>query len=796
MIRPNAIFGVSGYESPMVSAIRIIGLLACLGASQLYASDMPKAPQQDFSPEEVERLLKEAMPEAPENPLTKKIMTTLKLQNRLINLWAEKMRSEGEVIVAQGSVSLKVGAIELLAQEIRLEPKTQKAVAVGRAIMRNGPTVVVCDGIEIDLQDQTANTGPLILALYGKDKEAIMAKNKAQTYGPMQSKGRMLMVSGEQLYGEFLPSLGEPNLLVKNAWASPCACEPDQEPAWAVRVQKLALQKNQDLQLTMPVFEVFGMPMGWLPVAWIPIGTRRSGILPTVFQLRDGFWLLQPLYLTLGPSLDTTLAPGFVLNRGARFEGELRWHPIKGQVGQVNMIWQHDQLAALDHLDSEEPIHRIAARIKHTGRWAKRARLHMDMRGVTDKRVPNELAAQFGERVLAYTRSGVQTSWSEDQWVASLSSAFFQDFRQSNFSFLDGGVAIRAQEVLRGRLGTATEQLAGPLFGAFQMGTDFVAPMGDIQDRDLVRSVGERLFAHGELALHHGEKWGTMFAKAKLRGAQQLDYDTRENGLLGFGVLSSGVRSRLIGEGKILNTRYLHEVVPELLLTQVPWAANEQYMPFDSDDRLLEGGEVSTSLTQKIFPTKTPSRYLSLKTAVGNPTEVTLDPTWYMDLNWRNGDWQLSWEGMGKTSSAHIDGFRFKYRMPLFAKLNLYLGWWRINEDRPRLFYRHQDEALAGWSISQPDNLHVRDRLDAKITLLNVRRLRLTYETAFSSPTFNLNNWDAPFYLLTHGGKVQWTAPCDCMSLETSVRFWPNRTDPEIRFSVALSALGETVEIF
>ena len=88
-----------------------------------------------------------------------------------------------------------------------------------------------------------------------------------------------------------------------------------------------------------------------------------------MFQLRDGLWTVQPVYLTLGRSFDTTLAPGFVLNRGARFEGEARWHPVRGQVGQLNLIWQHDRLAPQDHLDQEDPIHRLAARMTHTGRW-------------------------------------------------------------------------------------------------------------------------------------------------------------------------------------------------------------------------------------------------------------------------------------------------------------------------------------------------------------------------------------------------------------------------------------------
>jgi hypothetical protein len=187
---------------------------------------------------------------------------------------------------------------------------------------------------------------------------------------------------------------------------------------------------------------------------------------------------------------------------------------------------------------------------------------------------------------------------------------------------------------------------------------------------------------------------------------------------------------------------------------------------------------------------------MSLKTALSNAVNVKIDPTWYTELKIRDDNWRLDWEGMGRTASDAVEGFRFRLRVPLGKSAYTQVGWWRMSENRPRMFYQHLEEPLAGWSISPVGSSEVRDRLDARITITKVKNFKLSYETAFSSPTLGIDSLDAPFYLLTHGGKIGWTAPCDCMALETSIRFWPNRVEPEIRFSLALSALGETVELF
>ena len=148
-----------------------------------------------------------------------------------------------------------------------------------------------------------------------------MAQQKAEFHKDFQR--RLLMISGEHLEETLLDD--QPPKMVVEMVASPCACKVNVQPHGRF-ARRLELTQNEDMKLTMPVFEIFGVPMGWLPIAWIPIGARRSGVLAPIFQLRDGFWAVQPLYLTMGP-LRYHASAGYVLNRGARFEGEMRWRP-------------------------------------------------------------------------------------------------------------------------------------------------------------------------------------------------------------------------------------------------------------------------------------------------------------------------------------------------------------------------------------------------------------------------------------------------------------------------------------
>ena len=109
-----------------------IALCAFGLAQPVLAERVPDRPNNVLSEENIESILEANLPRPPENQMTKKLMANFKLNNRLISLWAEKMRSEGNIIVAEGAVRLQLGTSELIAQEIRLDPDQKTAVAVGR----------------------------------------------------------------------------------------------------------------------------------------------------------------------------------------------------------------------------------------------------------------------------------------------------------------------------------------------------------------------------------------------------------------------------------------------------------------------------------------------------------------------------------------------------------------------------------------------------------------------------------------------------------------------------------------
>ena len=169
-------------------------------------------------------------------------------------------------------------------------------------------------------------------------------------------------------------------------------------------------------------------------------------------------------------------------------------------------------------------------------------------------------------------------------------------------------------------------------------------------------------------------------------------------GTLAYAMPGAGLRSRIVGEGTIGGRLLLHEIVPELNWAQIPWRHDDNYTPFDSDDRMIEGGEVAFAVKQRISAKKAPKKYVVFNTALANAVDTKLSPTWYTELKMRNDNWRLDWEGMGRLASDKIDGFVF---VCVFLGVSYFqTGWWRISENRPRMFYQHLEEPLSGWSIT------------------------------------------------------------------------------------------------
>ncbi len=88
-----------------------------------------------------------------------------------------------------------------------------------------------------------------------------------------------------------------------------------------------------------------GVPLFYTPWADFPLdGNRKSGLLvPSVSAGSDGVSLSVPYYFNLAPNFDATFAPGIIGERGATFDGQIRYlRPDYS--GQTDLTWlPHDK---------------------------------------------------------------------------------------------------------------------------------------------------------------------------------------------------------------------------------------------------------------------------------------------------------------------------------------------------------------------------------------------------------------------------------------------------------------------
>ena len=135
---------------------------------------------------------------------------------------------------------------------------------------------------------------------------------------------RMAGESAERLPGELM-------VLHNGVYTAclPCAAQPGKAPLWQVKAQRV-IQNGQKktIRLENARFELFGMPIGYLPFIEVPDHTveRKSGFLFPTMSMSDklGFGLTVPYYHVFTPSMDATLSPTYYTNQGLLLQGEVR----------------------------------------------------------------------------------------------------------------------------------------------------------------------------------------------------------------------------------------------------------------------------------------------------------------------------------------------------------------------------------------------------------------------------------------------------------------------------------------
>jgi LPS-assembly protein len=337
---------------------------------------------------------------------------------------------EGERWEITGGAVLRRGAVTLRADQATYDAKSGEVLASGGVLLSEPGRVLAASAMRLVLDGPFEASDVVALA---KESSALEL-GKCRTLEEARATGRNAVTfSGSRVTGRS----GEATLSVSRPRVTLCDCGGG-APSWEVRARSASVVPGKRAILWWPVFHVTPrfllidrpVPVLALPAAWIPLGSRQSGLLiPEVSFARVGFGLSQPLYLTLGQSWDATVSYDHVFGarearlgneldisrrsvRGAGASLELRWAPAQDTAGELRLHWLHDEARDVLEVPGGARLvgphpDRLAVTLLHDQAFGPRTRLRAEVGLVNDPLYVQDFTAEVLLRGVEYRRSGV-----------------------------------------------------------------------------------------------------------------------------------------------------------------------------------------------------------------------------------------------------------------------------------------------------------------------------------------------------------------------------------------------------
>ncbi|KAA0970215.1 LPS-assembly protein LptD [Aureimonas fodinaquatilis] len=217
--------------------------------------------------------------------------------------------SESATVTASGGVQIDYGQYKLVAREIVYDQNLKRLVAVGDVeLLEPGGNKVYADAI--DVTDDFADGFIEALRIETPDNTRLAAAEAVRESGSVTTFERGVYTACEA-----------------------CEANPDRPPLWQVKARRIVWdQKNQIIRYYGARFELYGLPLAYLPYFASPDPTvkRRSGFLAPEFRQSDetGFGLRVPYFLAISDSSDATVAGTYYSRQG--FLGEVEYRKAFG----------------------------------------------------------------------------------------------------------------------------------------------------------------------------------------------------------------------------------------------------------------------------------------------------------------------------------------------------------------------------------------------------------------------------------------------------------------------------------
>jgi LPS-assembly protein len=335
----------------------------------------------------------------------------------------------GRILVEDGAV-LRRGAVTLRARAATFDPATGEVRATGGALLTDPTRAVAADEIRAVLGGEWEAEGVVALV-----KEQPRDLSRALTLDEARGSGRnRFTFSGARLEGDRTG-----RFRLEDARLTLCDCPGGGPPSWELSSRRADVVPGKRAILSWPVLRITPrflfvnrpVPVFAAPWLYVPLGDRQTGLLfPELGKAdRNGFYLVQPLFITLGRSADATLtaewADGGDAIRGPGARLELRWAPAPRAYGEVELAWLHD----LEREPLGDGGDRFAIRGGHGQRLSRRTSLEVGLRLAGDAAWERDHApgnADDPRRSVTYRRSAALASHRRDDLVVEAGASYLQ----------------------------------------------------------------------------------------------------------------------------------------------------------------------------------------------------------------------------------------------------------------------------------------------------------------------------------------------------------------------------------
>jgi LPS-assembly protein len=350
-------------------------------------------------------------------------------------------------VIVTGGVVLRRGAVTVRAASASYDERTGEVEASGGVLLTEPGRAVAASALHAVLD------GPYQardVVVFVKDAP-LLDLSRCRTLDEARARGRnRLTLGGRVVDGES----GADAFDVTGASVTVCDCGAG-PPSWLIRSRSASVSPGHHAWLTLPVFYVTPRFLFWhhkllggpttpkpvpvlaLPVAYLPLGDRQSGLLlPTLAELGVNGWALdQPLYLTLGRSWDMTLSATWVFGPSAPHQlhgikgpggtGELRWAPAEGVYGRARFFLQHSVITDWPEGAARPPgSNRIALSLLHDQRLSDRAYFKAEAAVVDDPYYTQDFTADALLRNEPYRRSAVALTHRQSDIALEVDAAY------------------------------------------------------------------------------------------------------------------------------------------------------------------------------------------------------------------------------------------------------------------------------------------------------------------------------------------------------------------------------------